>query len=86
MTEQRSKRYSPFSGGSGSASGIPGGGPRVGGSGGVTGRAGAGIGGTPGVPSWGAPGCGWAQTGLLCLGTLQTWRLESSTGLEENVY
>lgn len=40
---------------------------------------GAGTGRAAGAPSHGgAPGCGWDQTGLLHLGALQTWRLESS--------
>ena len=52
------------------------------GSGGVAGRAGAGVGGAAGAPSHeGAPGCGWDQAGLLHLSTFQTRRLKSSADM-----
>lgn len=68
------KLHSPFFRGGGSAPSVPGRGPGVWGSGRTTGGSGAGVGGAAGALfQRGALACGWNQTGLLHLGTLQTW-------------
>lgn len=50
------------------------------------GRSSAGVGGATGTLfDGGAPGCGWDQTRLLHLSTLETWKLKSSAGWRTSV-